>query len=163
MYEHPDYLTMGQIVNGNDDLSQDVTDTDITAYIAETIGVSVQDLAGAAQDEAFSVMSASRDHGIDVMARTAWSVGFFFGLRMSRNIPTDAIDREDPWLGVDKESVNLMAYGRTRFMLAAPLFSMGSSRPSNGRDPIRSSGEDHIAKSAWLDGVMTGIHFDKAR
>lgn len=163
MYDHPDYLTMGQIVNGNDDLTQNATEGEITAYIADTMGVTTASLAGAAQDEAFTVLNAAGKLGIDAVAITAWTVGFFFGLRMSRGITTDQIDKNDPFLGVDRDSVNWMAFGRTRFMLAAPLFTTGSTRGREGRGPVVSSGESFIAESAWLDGVMTGIHFDKAR
>jgi len=150
MNEHPDYLTMAQIVNGNDDLSFSLTDDEMTAYIADAIGMPTAEIAGAAQDEAFSVLAAAKNRGgedlIGSIARTAWSVGFFFGLRLDRGITTDRYTTMgDPFLGVDQNSVALMAMGRSDFILTT------------------STDERQIAMACWLDGVMTGIHFDGAR
>jgi hypothetical protein len=153
MNEHPDYLTMAQIVNGNDDLSMNATDDEMTAYIADAIGMPTAEIAGAAQDEAFSVLAAAKTRASlagdsdlrDVIASTAWSVGFFYGLRVDRGITTDMFRTMDPFLDVDQMSVAKMASGRAQFILTT------------------SNDERQIAMACWLDGVMTGIHFDGAR
>lgn len=147
MNEHPDFLTMAQIVNGLDEL--DLGDSPIAwvEYIESITNVDIHDLMGAAQDEVLVVRMATMGKSPEVVGATAWATGFLFGLRISRDIKTGDLHMDDPMLGIDQQSIVTISKGRTHMLRIA----------RHDGDLIT------MAKTTWLDGVCTGVHFDKAR
>lgn len=149
MYDHPDYLTMGSIVNGLDDL--DLPGDVYNEYVEDVTGYSAGEIMDAASHETSTILNTWPKGKSDnfTLARICWAVGFMYGIRVSRNITTMMLELitatgGDAYLGIDSESVTLMAWGRV-------------SNLDMGQNP------DLVAGASWIDGCMVGVHFDRAR
>jgi len=149
LYNHPDYLVMGMIVNGVDNVDMNVDD-----FVLLSTGLPRDELSAMAQDEVFSVVMACQEEaakrGIELQAEavrsSAWAVGFHAGLRLSRHIQSSDMQAVRASLdSVDKDSVSTMAVGRAR------LFEQYA--PGDSTETLQ---------TLWTDGVIIGSHFDAA-
>lgn len=151
---HPDFAVLADLILAGDAAAEE---GHMLAYWERWTGLSEAQVSQAALHEGTSVaQSTAAQHGSTYTAMvTAWQVGFFAGLRVSRGVAwPSASELTESWyertFGIDMVSVRYVAGQRTRLLARGAGVDLKASPQANLP----------AVASTWVDAMVVGRRFD---